>query len=1616
MQEKKLIFKKLVALMVTFLLMMLECMPILTNISLAAEDYENSVEVKGYFSGENIENTSSLDCNADNNSITLNFDVNVKNKGYFKSGTLKFEDNLNFSVKEDSEVKLKDNQIKLQVLNQNETQTITIPIEFKREDTLKASDISKVNKVTFNGAFVDNEGNEHKIEKQLELKLSWKETISTKIDYTILKNIDYEKDGENGKILQLNVKTSGADKNNNLPIKNSKIKIDIPEIPGMEFDDAKVEANKNSYTQGREDYEIDASNISSSINEKVLEINVLNKEQDGKIYNSFGEDSFTVTFLYKGVKEGEDVVTNNINVEIENYAGNKEEQSIEVVYDLSKPVGNVVQYTREDKEDSISNGYLMANTDEEKYSITYTKKDVINISRADLISGLEIMDKDEYFVDSDSNAYSTDTPDVLISTYKSTEFSRDNLVNILGEEGKVSILNMNDEVISEITFDKETDENGNYIVSYEEAISKIKILTTSPITDGNITFLSTKAIKKVNYNRSFVKEFTALVNVSQGFATYNEGAIDDLGEVSSEITINETTSAATVEMAQTEFPTTVTSEGVNLKVRLNNSEETSDLYENPVFEIRLPQAIKNVTIKNTDLFYANGELEIANVETLIDGDNKVIRVTLAGTQKSYNLNKETNGTIISIDMDLEIDEFTGNISEMVEMYYYNVVSKKYSNESEWHMLSGAGNVSYEMNGYDGVQISYKAPEELVNGQTSETKDENTENEDKGKVSSVKQGAETNLVEEGTEAKLATMDITVLNNTDKSYSNFKILGRIPFTGNKDVTTGEDLGTTVDTILDTEISSSNPDLPYAVYYSENGEATADLYDENNGWRTDFYKMGAIKSYLILLNSDYVLAPKTKLQFSYDYVIPANLKAGDAFYGTYATYYEETSTNVSSNSSANKIGYETAKEANIEASMKLNTDTIRELSDAEFEITLKNTSDVDAENVNMSFPLISGLVATLVKCDDDVTAQVDENTVTVHMDKLKKNSETKIVVCCGTFKLQTSEETLKVQLVGSADNVEGFSAETPEYNVEKTNFNIAESGIYDSKFEGDVTNCILNVSNQSLDDMKNVHITKQLSKDIIVNNIVVDQDDVSVTYDQNTGLLDIYVPEMAVGEGILVYYDMCLKIGVGNGSKYEIDSKTVCTCDDSSKNIEYTNKIEFGLLNLSIDLVNKKDLGYLKDGESKEYIYKVTNLTDIDLFPLSMYLETSNNMDVDILNISGDSLDYGTMNGANFDTATTISLSAGQSIMVRVNVTPLNTGDNFCYAMLRIANGEKIAESEKYYSLIDEDNENQNSFKITGCVYMDENKNQQLDNNENALSGTIVNLYNSETNDFVDSKITDISGRYLFTGLENGKYYIKFDYDDTKYNVSTNADNSIGQVASMVMNVNDNCVTDNIEITNGSISSVDLPLSKDERFDLKLDATVTKMTVQNKAENNEFLAENPLLAKVDIDPNLLDGSKVFIEYKVTVENQGNIPGRVNKIIDYMSDDLEFDSSINSDWYKDSEGNLYTTALENEVIQPNESKELTLILYKNVTEENTGLIHNTFEIADAINDKGIEDIDSVPGNKLQEDDLSYADSIIGVATGMPISVIPIIIVIIIILIPVAFLVWKKIDERRYV
>ena len=110
------------------------------------------------------------------------------------------------------------------------------------------------------------------------------------------------------------------------------------------------------------------------------------------------------------------------------------------------------------------------------------------------------------------------------------------------------------------------------------------------------------------------------------------------------------------------------------------------------------------------------------------------------------------------------------------------------------------------------------------------------------------------------------------------------------------------------------------------------------------------------------------------------------------------------------------------------------------------------------------------------------------------------------------------------------------------------------------------------------------------------------------------------------------------------------------------------------------------------------------------------------------------------------------------------------------------------------------------------------------------------------------------------------------------------------------------------------------------------------------------------------------------------------------------EFNTELNKNWYKGNDGNLYSEELADQVIQSGTEKTITLILTKNMTETNTGIINNQAEIAEDYNKAGISDIDSTPNDKDQkDDDMSSADLIIGVKTGDTLIYISAIITIII-------------------
>ena len=101
---------------------------------------------------------------------------------------------------------------------------------------------------------------------------------------------------------------------------------------------------------------------------------------------------------------------------------------------------------------------------------------------------------------------------------------------------------------------------------------------------------------------------------------------------------------------------------------------------------------------------------------------------------------------------------------------------------------------------------------------------------------------------------------------------------------------------------------------------------------------------------------------------------------------------------------------------------------------------------------------------------------------------------------------------------------------------------------------------------------------------------------------------------------------------------------------------------------------------------------------------------------------------------------------------------------------------------------------------------------------------------------------------------------------------------------------------------------------------------------------------------------------------------------------------------------------------MNPGESKELTLVLTKQMTENNMGLVNNLAEIAETTTSLGMEDIDSTPNNKQRgEDDLGSCDLSIGVKTGAAVSYVATTITAIVALVTIAYLIsWRILREQN--
>ena len=96
------------------------------------------------------------------------------------------------------------------------------------------------------------------------------------------------------------------------------------------------------------------------------------------------------------------------------------------------------------------------------------------------------------------------------------------------------------------------------------------------------------------------------------------------------------------------------------------------------------------------------------------------------------------------------------------------------------------------------------------------------------------------------------------------------------------------------------------------------------------------------------------------------------------------------------------------------------------------------------------------------------------------------------------------------------------------------------------------------------------------------------------------------------------------------------------------------------------------------------------------------------------------------------------------------------------------------------------------------------------------------------------------------------------------------------------------------------------------------------------------------------MINNAVLKLTYKIVVTNVGSVSGRSASIVDYIPNGMTFYQSENENWSAGViEGSIYNDELKAMDIAPGESKEITLVLTKSMTENNTGVVSNKVRIA---------------------------------------------------------------------
>lgn len=1697
---------------------------------------------------------------SENNNLKLYLRIKV-DKGYLKNATISIE-NSNFKLLESDKllddaiekINTQTNTIVLNQINKGADRIIELPIKFVDEENYDVSNFSKDSNVTIKGTFINDKAKEINVNKTIIVNLALSEEPNAYLSSKVINNTIFEENNEKKRLIQLEIESKVEQ--NKLPIKETNIQVRAPKINEQIPEYISITSKTTEGTNGKSGNDFTTENY--SIENDIIKINVKNViDENNRIsWKRNTTDKYIINLVYK-LDECTDI---DVEMDSKLILYNNENKELLTNYNeklqLSEQTEKVI-LTEIESEEKISKGYMLV---ENANNTEYVEKLKLNIGYSEAVNSIKIEKAEEKYIDNEGNSY-----DAKIY-YKNISIAKENFEKLLGTDGKITIINGTNK-IGELTIDNlsldfnEGDINSekkdlsnlsqedidkiskmdisnmtqeeiiNILTNSIGEMTNVVIETTKPISEGILNIEISKYIKSKEYSEEIIEKLNK-INTKLNITSKNSTET-----VNREITLENPTYQISAEISQNRLATETENKNIELKVILENNNNTQRLYKNPVVEIELPEYIEEINVNSVDLFY-DTEItpEVAKIKTNEEGC-KILELSMKGQQTKFNNNESIKGLTLIANINLKTKETTPNISEKIKIKAISDGNEVANTEKT---------------------IKYIVPSEMVtiNGMTNY----NDKNET---TTSTNNENEEGTIDRNTEAKIATETITIMNNNDYKCGNIKILGRTPSEGNRDMVTGEEIGSTFTAKVASKIRvvSGIDESKITVYYSTNSEATEDVELETNNWQTEIKKLEEIKSYLILIDGE--MSTGDIMKFEYDVEIPEGLEKQESTYSMFKVFYtnldeklqgqEESTTSPTvgvSTGNENDInvvleaeiadgekegtvvldGTETLEESIVKYTVNIKNNTTKQINNAVLYVDIPEGTiytthsytedtnsyvyDIDSdvktytkelktlepgESIQEEFyltmtyisdkpekPDVDKIVAEIVKREDfnsDEEYQTawdfftklysgDKETVEQYAQQVIKrenfDSDEEYEIALKEFKDQyleygVSEEEEKIEfsitakiemgkdtgtyinsntlnnvIVGRGmelsldyDNVDGERIEPGgkiEYNIiafkgkefsyknveiqcvlpDGLNF---DSSIYNDEFDESSLEQIYD--QETIEEMKKLGIDFQSE----YND--------ETTIEQNGRTITWKIKEMKKDKEITLICNIeSLK---KNENEREHPLKVTMKYDGMTEEIS-SNVINFtiGKPTLKITHESTNKTSEITEDDEIEYIYTIENTSKYDAYNVSLTDYCSDGLILGSIKYreEGSNFEFYISQGGNINEEK-IDIDAGEKIYFTVKGKAnylRNNASGIIEHYFTVKTdyqdlmSSKITHNVKAKEYTFEDgNTTVNKHLISGVAWVDSNADGEKTSDEEILPDIQVLLIDEEGK-VIRTQNTGERGEYSFNDLAEGKYVIAFTYDNKKYDITTYKKNgtNTNKAKEMTLNingVNTKCAaTDTIDLKENTYN-INLGLVINEKFDLSLSKTISKVTIKTKGKTITKSYNNSKLEKIEIKSKEMEGATVAIEYTITVRNEGAIPGYANKIVDYLKDtDLKFNSELNSKWYLGTDGNLYNADLSSKIINPGEEVNVKLVLTKAMTDKNTGITNNTAELYETYNKEGKEDYDSIPANKVQnEDDMGIAEIIITVKTGQ-VTYIVLAILILVVICGGAYLIKKKV------